>query len=218
MKLKSTLLSILLSASVIFIGCDSESTSTTVQETVTYAFSATSTHAGFSNAKFTAMITECTSIVESKTTNKPATQSELDQLDKTNRDKYLLQVNELKSKYNGDEYQKDTNLVGKFSADFTLKRDNTVLLSDSIRILLPVIETSGWKNEANYNQSIELLDKNTCTVNLTGTAIQATYAQTSQGIKITLPDNTVYNFSFITANRMVVTINSDRFYFVRVKA
>lgn len=215
MKLKSTLLSVLFSASLVFIGCDSES-STTVQETVTYTFSASSTHSGLANAKITAMISECSSLVESKTTNKPGTQSALEQLDKSNYDKYSLKVNELKTKYNGDAYKNDTNLVGKFSADFILKRDDKILLNDSIRILLPNIANSSWKNVANPNQILELKDNHTCSINLSGTPIQAVYEQSGLGLRITLPDSTVYNFGIRTANEMYVTIGDVKHYFRRI--
>ncbi len=217
MKLKTTLLSFIFSASLAFVGCDSDS-STTVQETVTYTFSASTTSSGLSNQKFSSMTTECSSLLESHTTNKPGTQSALEQLDKSNYDKYLQKVNELKAKYNGDEYQNDTNLVGKFSADFTLKRDATILLNDSIRILLPNILHSGWKNVANPNQILELKDNHTCTINLSGAPIQATYEQSASGIRVTLPDNTVYNFGIRTANEMHITIGETKHYFRRTQA
>lgn len=217
MKLKSTLLSVLFSASVVFMGCDSDS-STTVEDTVTYTFSASSTHSGLTNPKISAMITECTSLRESHTTNKPSTQSALEQLDKSNYDKYSLKVNDLKSKYNEDAYKNDTNLVGKFSADFILKRDDKILLNDSIRILLPNIANSGWKNVANPNQILELKDNHSCTINLAGTPIQATYEQSGLGLRITLPDNTVYDFAIRTANEMYVTISDVKHYFRRVQA
>lgn len=215
MKLKSTLLSVLFSASLVFIGCDSES-STTVQETVTYTFSASTTQAGLTNPIFYSMVTECTSLVESQTTNKPGTQSALEQLDKSNYDKYSLKVNELKTKYNGDAYKNDTNLVGKFSADFKLKRDDKILLSDSIRILLPNITNSSWKNVANPNQILELKNNNSCSISLSGTPIQAVYEQSGLGLRITLPDNTVYNFAIRTANEMYVTIGDVKHYFRRI--
>lgn len=216
MKLKSILLSILFSTSVVFIGCDTDSSTSTGQDLVTYTFSATSTHSGLTNPKISAMVTECTSLVESQTTNKPSTQSALEQLDKSNYDKYSLIVNELETKYNGNVYKNDTSLVGKFSADFILKRDETVLLSDSIRILLPNIANSGWKNVANPEQSLELRSNNTCMINLSGTSIEGTYEQLGLGLRITLPNSTVYNFGFRTANEMNVTINDVKHCFRRI--